>query len=107
MQSYGKLRHWLGGGVCLAQPCGGFSEYPCGPSACCSLSWCIALLPRQVCTAFCTVLASVLARMPSATLRSKFSIAAAVLCTVLEQHRDDVRAVHAFGSSHTVANHDF
>ena len=47
----------------------------------------------QVCAAFCTVLASVLARMPSATLRSKFGIASGVLCTVLEQHRDDVRAM--------------
>jgi hypothetical protein len=50
----------------------------------------------QVCTAFCTVLASVLARMPSATLRSKFSIASAVLCTVLDQHREEVDAVLRF-----------
>ena len=52
-----------------------------------------SLLPWQVCTAFCTVLASVLARMPSATMRSKFGIASAVLCTVLERHREDVRAL--------------
>ena len=51
-----------------------------------------SLLPDrvQVCTAFLTVLAAVLARMSTAVLRSKFSMSSQLICSILQQHEAEV-----------------
>lgn len=50
-----------------------------------------SLSQPQVCQAMCTLLAMVLPRVPNSVLRSKFVGCSALLCRVLELHRQQVR----------------
>lgn len=59
------------------------------PSPCVTLSYATLSQP-QVCQAMCTLLAMVLPRVPNSVLRSKFVGCSALLCRVLEIHRQQV-----------------
>lgn len=54
--------------------------------------WCLIILVKslQTATALCTFMSTILERLPAKFLRSQFGSVTALLCAVIEQHRDEV-----------------